>query len=150
MSRAEPGSECSVLARFHLPREERADRRPSCYGAKSCPKLLWPRVQGRDPPPGWHQDPLSGLGVPMGDIHRHWIKPQGIACPTSPRAMPQNWGQTGQGAQQVYLAGVSGSARAGPPPRHHHEAVPVAFEEKEQSPTGFTQLPINLDRHHPP
>lgn len=42
----------------------------------------------------WHpaSTPLSGLGVPPGDIHRHRVKPQGIAHPTSPCALPQNAG----------------------------------------------------------
>lgn len=43
---------------------------------------------------------------------------------------------------------------AGPRPRaslrYYRGGIPVAFEGKEQSPTGFTQPPINLDRHHPP
>lgn len=34
--------------------------------------------------------------------------------------------------------------------RYYRGGIPVAFEGKEQSPTGFTQPPINLDRHHPP
>lgn len=108
MSRAEPGSECSVLARFCSPRQERADGRPSCYGAKSCPKLLRQRVLTRDLPPGRHRHPLSGLGVPVGDIHQHWIKPQGIACPTPPRALPQNAGAKQAEGLSGYLAGVSG------------------------------------------
>lgn len=112
MSRAEPGSECSVLPGFRSPRQERADGSSSCYGGQILPQApaAASPVQRPASPLGPH---CQGLGSPVGHVHRHWVKPQGFAHPTLPHALPQNAGAKWAKGLSRLSGGVSGRGISG-------------------------------------